>query len=91
MHIKLGQTDEIGEILSESDLDALAYDKQWNQYRLRLKENDLTTNIDVIKDLVSRAKSAYMSLTICCTRIQLRQSLWFAAQTFQACSAPLGR
>lgn len=61
MHIKLEQTDEIGEILSESDLDALAYDKQWNQYRLRLKENDLTTNIDVIKDLVSRAKSAYMS------------------------------
>lgn len=61
MHIKLEPTDEVSEILAESDLDTLAYDKQWNQYRLRLKDNDLTTNIDVIKDLVARAKSAYMS------------------------------
>lgn len=61
LHIKLEKTDEIDEIIGGSDLDSLAYDKQWNQYRLRIKESDLETNISVIKDLVSRAKSAYLS------------------------------
>jgi hypothetical protein len=60
-HIKLEKTDEIDGILEASDLDALAYDKQWNQYRLRLKETDLTNNIDLLKDLTIRAKNAYMS------------------------------
>lgn len=61
LHIKLEKTDEIDEIIAESDLDCLAYDKQWNQYRLRIKESDLETNISVVKDLVSRAKAAYLS------------------------------
>lgn len=61
LHIKLEKTDEIDEIVSASDLDGLAYDKQWNQYRLRIKESDLETNINVIRDLVLRAKNAYLS------------------------------
>ncbi|EGQ9440822.1 hypothetical protein F1K75_17155 [Vibrio cholerae] len=61
LHIKLERTDEIDQIISESDLDCLTYDKQWNQYRLRIKESDLDTNIDVIKNLVTRAKNAYLS------------------------------
>lgn len=61
LNIKLEQTDEINEIVSESDVDALAYDKQWNQYRLRIKESDLVNNMEVIKDLASRAKKEYMS------------------------------
>ena len=60
-HIKLDKTEEIDGIINSSDLDALAYDKQWNQYRLRLKENDITNNIDLLKDLTIRAKNAYMS------------------------------
>ena len=62
LYIRLDKTDEIDEIIAKSDVDALAYDKQWNQYRLRIKESDLlNTNIDVIKDLTMRAKEAYMS------------------------------
>jgi hypothetical protein len=61
LHIKLEKTNEIDEIIATSDLDGLAYDKVWSQYRLRIKENDLDTNISVIKDLVSRAKAAYLS------------------------------
>lgn len=59
--LKLEQTDEIDEIIRESDLDALAYDKQWVQYRIRIKENDLKTNIAVILELVKKAKDTYMS------------------------------
>lgn len=59
--IKLEKTDEIDNIVEGSDLDELAYDKQWNQYRFRIKQSDLTTNIDVLKDLVNRAKETYMS------------------------------
>lgn len=59
--IKLEQSAEVDEIISESDLDALAYDKQWEQYRIRLKENDLQNNISVILNLVRKAKDAYMS------------------------------
>lgn len=61
LHIKLEKTDEIDEIIAESDLDGLAYDKLWSQYRLRIKGSDLDTNISVIKDLVSKAKAAYLS------------------------------
>lgn len=61
LSIKLEQTDEIDEIIQESDLDALAYDKQWEQYRIRLKANDLENNISVILELVKKAKEAYMS------------------------------
>lgn len=61
LHVKLLKTDEIDEIIEKSDLDVLAYDKQWNQYRLRIKESDLKTNFGVIKDLVTRAKEAYMN------------------------------
>lgn len=61
LYIKLEKTDEIDEIIEESDVDVLAYDKHWNQYRLRIKENDLSTNISVIKDLAMRAKEAYLS------------------------------
>lgn len=61
LNIKLEQTDEVNEIISESDVDILAYDKQWNQYRLRIKENDLINNLEIIKDLVMRAKKEYMS------------------------------
>jgi hypothetical protein len=61
IHLKLERTEEIDEIIENSDLDSLAYDKQWNQYRIRVKESDLSGNISVIKDLAMRAKDAYMS------------------------------
>jgi hypothetical protein len=60
-HIKLEKTDEVNEIIEKSDLDTLAYDKQWNLYRLRIKENDLDNNLEVLQDLANRAKNAYRS------------------------------
>ena len=61
LSIKLEQTDEIDEIINNSDLDSLSYDKQWSQYRIRIKENDINNNADVINNLAARAKAAYMS------------------------------
>ena len=59
MEIKLEKTEDVDEILENSDLDTLAYDKQWKQYRLRLNEKDLKNNIELIYDLVKRAKADY--------------------------------
>jgi hypothetical protein len=59
LNVKLEKTDEVDEILENSDLDILSYDKQWKQYRFRLNEKDLANNIEIITDLVKRAKSEY--------------------------------
>lgn len=61
LHLKLERSDEIDSIIENSDLDSLAYDKQWNQYRLRIKDSDLDNNsvLDILIDLTNRAKSAY--------------------------------
>ncbi len=61
LNIKLEKTDEIDELIENSDLDTLTYDKQWKQYRLRLKESDLSSNIEIIQQLVTQAKSDYRS------------------------------
>lgn len=59
IHIKLEKSDEIDQMLTMSDLDALAYDGQWGMYRLRLKENDLADRFDIIKKLVEKSKESY--------------------------------
>jgi hypothetical protein len=59
LSIKLDKVDEIDDIIEHSDLDTLSYDKQWRLYRLRLNEKDVLSNMDIIKDLVTRAKTEY--------------------------------
>lgn len=60
LNIKLEEDGEINKRLEESSLDVLSYDKQWNQYRLRIKNNDLESNdFMIIKELVEKAKSNY--------------------------------
>ena len=60
LHIRLNKSEEIDKIINNSDLDQLAYDKQFRQYRLRLKQEDLAKSKDVIVDLM---KKAYTSFT----------------------------
>jgi hypothetical protein len=60
LHLKLEKSEEIDAIIEGSDLDALAYDKQWNQYRIRIKDSDLS-NLEILRDLAKRAKNAYLS------------------------------
>jgi len=59
LNVKLEKTEDVDEIVDNSDMDTLSYDKQWKQYRFRLNENDLKNNIEIISDLVKRAKEEY--------------------------------
>ena len=61
LYIKLEKSDEIDDMLTKSDLETLAYDKQWNQYRLRLQDSDIQKNMEIIKSLSAKAKKEYMS------------------------------
>jgi hypothetical protein len=61
LHVKLERIEEVDKILENSDIETLAYDKQWGQYRLRLQDTDIEKNIEIIKDLTIKAKNEYMS------------------------------
>ena len=61
LHIKHRQNDEIQNLLDSSDLDILTYDRQWKEYRLRLKEPDIGNNSETLKSLINRAFDSYMS------------------------------
>jgi len=61
LHIKHDQNDEMDELLNSSDLDVIAYDRQWKQYRIRLKKDDISSNQELLKDLIKRAFDSYMS------------------------------
>lgn len=61
LNIKLEKVEEIDEILENSDFDTLTYDKQWKLYRLRLNAKDISSNMEIIKNLVSKAKAEYRS------------------------------
>jgi hypothetical protein len=58
--VKHEQTEEIEQLLSESDFDVLAYDRQWKNYRLRLTKKDIEDNKDALIKLVGLAYEAYM-------------------------------
>jgi hypothetical protein len=59
MMFRTEKTDELDEILDNSDLDVLSYDKQWRQYRFRLKETDLNSNFEIIKKFTEMSKNDY--------------------------------
>ena len=61
MNIRIDRTEELDEQLEKSDLDVLSYDKQWKQYRIRLKESDLEANFEIIKKFTEIAKNEYNS------------------------------
>lgn len=60
-HARIEKSEDIDELIEGSDLDTLAYDKQWNQYRIRITKNDLESNMEVLTQLAQRAHDEYMS------------------------------
>ncbi|MCH2034655.1 MAG: hypothetical protein MK202_14180 [Tenacibaculum sp.] len=61
LHIKLEKSEEVDQLLEHSDLDILTYDKLYRNYRVRLNETDLKSNMSLIKDLIIKAKNEYNS------------------------------
>lgn len=61
MNFRLEKTEELDEILENSDIDILSYDRQWKQYRFRLKDTDLESesSLNIIKDFSQKAKEEY--------------------------------
>lgn len=55
LEIRLPQTDELDQLISESDIDILDYDKRWEAYRLKLLNQDLDEKFNVLTDLLKQA------------------------------------
>jgi hypothetical protein len=55
----LPQTDETQEILDRTDMDVMPYEKQWNQYRIRLTEKDLQQSKAPLMQLIRKAYESY--------------------------------
>jgi hypoxanthine-guanine phosphoribosyltransferase len=56
---KLPQTDETQELLDRTDMDVMPYEKQWNQYRIRLTEKDLQQSKAPLMQLIRKAYESY--------------------------------
>lgn len=56
---KIKKNEETTAIIEDSGLDQLAYDNQWNQYRVRVKERDLIESKDTIIKLLKIAYEEY--------------------------------
>jgi hypothetical protein len=52
---RIPRTEEVTALIDGSGVDALAYDKRWSRYRMRLTIADLTQHRDLLLDLVRRA------------------------------------
>ena len=63
VQFRIAQDDELSLRLSESDLNLLAYDKQWRYYRIGVKQSDLEDKerCDTIGELIGMAHAAYPS------------------------------
>ncbi len=55
LEIKLPQTEEIDQKISDSDIDILDYDKRWGSYRLKLTDNDVENKSEVLTSLLNQA------------------------------------
>lgn len=59
VRVKMEKNDEVDDLLENSDIETLSYDKKWKLYRLRVNESDLQDNLEMIKNLVAKAKKEY--------------------------------
>lgn len=59
MTFKIPQSQEIDEELSEAGVDAMAYDKGWKQYRLRISSQPKEAEKEIVRSLAQRAHEGY--------------------------------
>lgn len=56
LKIKLDKTQDVDDLLEESSIETLSYEKQWRQYRLRLYNKENAEEMALVKKLVAQAK-----------------------------------
>lgn len=60
LKIKLEKTQDVDDLLEESGIEMLPYEKQWRQYRLKFFEGQKLEDLSLVKKLVAQAKSEKM-------------------------------
>lgn len=55
LDIKIPQDEAIDQLMADSDIDVLEYEKRWGSYRLKLTETDIKSKEDVLADLLKKA------------------------------------
>ena len=62
LNVKHPQNDEMDELISKSDIEALSYDRQWNNYRFRISNSiDLERNKKALINIMNKAYQYYVS------------------------------
>jgi len=57
LDIKIPQEEEIDQLMADSDIDVLEYEKRWGAYRLKLTEKDINSKEEVLVRLLLEAFS----------------------------------
>jgi hypothetical protein len=55
LDIKIPQDEEIDQLMADSDIDVLEYEKRWGAYRLKLTDIDFKSKGDVLIRLLKQA------------------------------------
>lgn len=55
LEIRLPQSDETEEVISNAELDVLDYDRRWSSYRLKLTQSDLSSKSEILTNLLRQA------------------------------------
>lgn len=58
--LKLDKTQDVDDSLDNSTIETLNYDKQWRQYRLKFVDGQKIEDVDLVKTLVTQAKTEKM-------------------------------
>lgn len=56
LELKMPRSDEIDQLIKESGIDTLGYERNWGTYRLRLIPSDLEKHATLLADLMKRAR-----------------------------------
>jgi hypothetical protein len=56
---RLPRSDEVSQMLEDSDLVVLPYESRWGHYRLQISTGDVDANVETLRELIRRARSAY--------------------------------
>jgi len=56
LEIRLGRSDELEQLIEDSGLELMDYDKRDGRYRIILKPGDVEKHIDILTALIKQAK-----------------------------------
>jgi hypothetical protein len=61
LELKLPKSDEVDQLIEESELDEMGYDNRWGNYRIRLNKGEIGKKNEVIRTMLERAEQNFNS------------------------------